>query len=79
MYIILIIFLLLLIVNLSYNKKQQFFRHRFGLTSQISINKYINSSLNYWYIRPKLKKRHNNTYRSKPLYIGEHKYYSFMK
>jgi len=75
MYIILVVFLLVLIAKFSKNKEQYFFdyKHR---------NKCINntnSNLINWITNPNLRKIYNTTYRSNPLYIGEHKYYSFMK
>ena len=73
MYIILVI-LLLLIAKLSYNKKQ----YKLDSTSKTFRKRYINSNLNYLYVRPNSKKRYNSTYRSYPLYVGEHKYYSFI-
>ena len=73
MYIILVIFLLVLIVKFSKNKEQYFFdyKHRNKCINNTNlINRIANSNL---------RKIYNTTYKSNPLYIGEHKYYSFMK
>jgi hypothetical protein len=69
MYIILVIFLLVLIVKFSKNKKQYFFNYKYR----------NNTNGNLIHLNSNPRKKYNTTYRSYPLYIGEHKYYSFMK